>query len=287
MQATVPTTAFLVGAQRSGTTALASVLATHPDLAALVNGKVAYLLIAWLLQQPTHIEARHPRLDEVAHAFLRRKPLNLDDSLCTRIATYLEGTEAARHLQASARGGVRNGINLICGDVARLVNRNHLCHLDKYNEYLLQLTELDEIFPNARYLFVHRDPHDVAESMVRHFAGRSWAPVDHHAAFEKWVKWNTLWLDHRSRISVRRFHEVCYERLVRAPALVIREILEFLELDASRDWIWAASRRIRADAVGRGAHLARSLFASGTPLAQECLDVQSRVDAVRDALSTA
>jgi hypothetical protein len=284
-QTTPPSTAFLVGAQRSGTTALAAGLGRHPDLAMLVNGKVAYLLIVWLLNQRTHIEALHARLDEVAHAFMRRRPVNLSEANCTRIATYLSG-DAARHVSSLRNhDNTCSAIRAICQDVADLLNPGHRCHIEKYNEYLLQLPELDLVFPRARYIFIHREPHDVAESMVRHFTGRPWAPADHLTALEKWARWNELWLEHRRRIPSARRHEVCYEELVHKPDHVVRGILLFLGVEAGDDRVRDACSDIRAGTPRRDALAARALYDAGSLSAQEYASTLMRVRAVRSALS--
>src|SRR4051812_36557269 len=64
---------FLVGAQRSGTTALASCLSAafaRRGGTFTVNGKLLYVLSRWM--RPEDLHGRHLRTDEMLHALRRR-----------------------------------------------------------------------------------------------------------------------------------------------------------------------------------------------------------------------
>src|SRR5688572_4925000 len=50
---------FALGAQRSGTTPLGRLLATHEDICMTVNGKLLYYLSTWIYRDPRPEPGRH------------------------------------------------------------------------------------------------------------------------------------------------------------------------------------------------------------------------------------
>lgn len=101
---------------------------------------------------------------------------------------------------------------------------------DKYNEYLLQLTQIIRIFPKARFIFIHRNYNDVAESMVRHFAGRVLCPETYEDAVIKWAQWNLNWLNFRDKLLPDHRLEISYSDMITNPRKIFSDICEFLQI---------------------------------------------------------
>jgi len=243
---------FLVGCQRSGTTALAMHLQRHPDLALTVNGKLLYLLIVWLLEQEAHCDCGHPRFDEVAFAFARKVPYNLSARTIQDIQAYLEAS-APRHLTHGR--DPRAAIRAILDDVYAIVRPGARRVGDKYNEYLLQLPAIHSIYPDAKFIFVYRDPVDVAESMVRQFRGRPWAPANAVQALDKWASWNARWIAMRSIVDPACYVELCYEELVTRPAEACARLFAFLGLPIDKSLVTQARNVFVKSHVGKGRRL--------------------------------
>lgn len=154
---------FLVGAQRSRTTALASVL--QRAVAAVggeftINGKLPYVTSRWLTNDD--LVHGHVRADEMVHALRRKRPYGpgADDFLeraegaltaLARRAALMDAPPdrdvAIRRLALEAYGAVQWG--------------------DKYNEYALMADELIRLWPSARVVILVRHPASVAASVLR------------------------------------------------------------------------------------------------------------------------
>lgn len=201
---------ILLGAQRSGTTALAAVLnAAFDEVGGVftINGKLPYLLHRWCTD--ADVRGRHLRVDEVLHALHRRTPYGRHS------AQWLQATE--RVLRAAARD-VANGT---AGDAVALRRRvvrdaysGGSRFGDKYNEYLLELDYLADTLPDAHWVLLLRNPADVACSMLRWDGDRPWRPDTWRAALDKWVCWHQPWLRHArttdpGRCTVLEYGRVC------------------------------------------------------------------------------
>ena len=84
---------------------------------------------------------------------------------------------------------------------------------------------LRDVWPDARYVHLTRDPRDVARSTVQ----MGWAG-NVCAAAEFWLKAEGRWDVVRSRTPAEQRHEVRYEELVEDPARVLGGICDFLGL---------------------------------------------------------
>lgn len=214
---------FIVGAQRSGTTFTSLAIGSHPDCYVWVNGKVLYYLIIWIGRDPSLAASRHPRYDEIAHALQRMPVLGIAakdrEATCTRYATG----EIGRDLDGLA--GPRA--------IATLWDRT-FAHLtaapvrgEKYNECVFQIGEILAVFPKAHFLFIHRDPREVAASMLASFQTKPWCPPSIVDALLKWTHWNRAWLDARSSVPAEQRMEIGYREIIDSPRETFARVFSF------------------------------------------------------------
>jgi hypothetical protein len=199
---------MLVGAQRSGTTALGHALsAAHARAGGCftVNGKLFYLAARWIADDD--LVARHLRVDELCHA-LDRRPAGGEGA--TRWRARLEA--ALRVQAARIADGRGDPAATLVRDVAAAAYGNGPWG-DKYNEYLLDLPYLHRLYPRARWLFVHRHPSEAAASMLAWTGDRPWRPADVEGCELKWAEWNERWLAFRERVPEHQRLEVSYDAL--------------------------------------------------------------------------
>ncbi|KUO20691.1 sulfotransferase [Streptomyces dysideae] len=200
---------LLVGPQRSGTTALAGALSSAFAAAGgcfTVNGKLPYLLRRWWTDPDA--EALHLRADEVTHALTRIPPHGdgSEEWLARARTALLGSTRRAAH--GSAEPATSDEIRRVCAEAYGPGPWG-----DKYNEYLLELPWLHATFPNARWVFLVREPEEAIASMLRWQRDKPWNPDSASAASAKWAHWTSRWLAFRASVPARRRIELDYGSL--------------------------------------------------------------------------
>jgi hypothetical protein len=217
---------FLVGCQRSGTTALASALNlayASEGRVFTVNGKLPYLLDRWLRQ--SDVDARHLRDDEIRHALARRLPYGVG------VSEWLDRAEAALTAAAQEIAAARTPAPDRNEIVRRIVARAYGGRTgwgDKYNEYLLDPGCLYPFRDTARVVLVVRDPAEVAASMLSWRPRRGWCPQTEPAAQAKWVAWHRQFLAHPLTAELPLL-VVDYADMWRPP--VLRQVEQFCQLE--------------------------------------------------------
>ena len=220
---TTPT--LVVGAQRSGTTALAGVLdAAFEAVGGLftINGKLPYLLHRWCTA--ADLAGRHFRSDEVVHALHRRTPLG------SRAAAWMLRVEAVLREAAAdvAAGNVADPVELR-REIVRRSYAGPTRYGEKYNEYLLEPDALIETVPDGHLVLLVRHPMDVAASMMRWTGDRPWRPRNVADALAKWVAWHEPWLANPATEDPYRCTVLEYQHLCAGADL--RRLADALQLD--------------------------------------------------------
>ncbi|MGC5009254.1 sulfotransferase [Streptosporangium sp. DT93] len=226
----------LLGAQRSGTTALAAVLDRAFDAVGglfTINGKLPYLLHRWCTEED--LSARHLRVDEMLHALRRRPPYGRASG---RWLATVE--EVLREAAAEVAAGRVEDAVTFRRDLVNRAYRGATRFGEKYNEYLLELDRLDQTVPDAHWVLLVRHPAAVAASTLRWSGDRPWRPATWEAALDKWVAWHEPWLRHgRTRDPARRtvleYDRLCAgEDLARLSAVADLDLVPIASLLARR-----------------------------------------------------
>lgn len=234
---------FLLGAQRSGTTALGHALADAFHSAQrtfTVNGKLLYLLHRWLTEDD--VRYRHLRADEILHALDRKPP----------------GGPATERWRQRVEAGLRRAAGRTAAGAYDNVDEltRELVHAaycgpgapgretwgDKYNEYLTMLPWIRRLFPEARFLVLVRHPAAVASSMLRWTGDRPWNPVTRDAALAKWRAWNEGWLTAAQSLRPGTYLVVEYEAVCRGQRTAVLEDFVGLPLRAALSTMRASTR---------------------------------------------
>ncbi len=199
---------LLLGAQRSGTTALASKLSEAYGRAGgtfTVNGKLLYLLRRWCKDED--IAGRHLRADEILHALDRRPAAGAGAegwAGCVEVALRSAAAEVAAGWKGSA-------VELVRRILAESYGSGEWGN--KYNETLLDLPWVHALYPRARYLLVIRHPVEVAASMLAWRGDRPWRPRNAAAVYDKWTAWHQPWLRIVGELAPENWLVVDYEGL--------------------------------------------------------------------------
>lgn len=190
---------FLIGAERSGTTLLRLMLNGHP-------------LISWLNEFEYSV-------DQVAKDDIWPDLEGYSDYLSTNRIFQSTGFIIDKKL---------NYPDLIKSFLSQKQQRDAkliigaTCH--RHYDRLLR------IFPTARFIYLLRDPRDVARSNIgMGWAGNVWKGVD------RWIEAENLW--ERVKQNLREnisYIEVRYENLITAPEATLSAICSFLNVEYDR-----------------------------------------------------
>ena len=224
---TVPAPLFIVAAPRSGSTLLYETLAQAPGLFNL--GGEAH----WLVED---IEALRPGAPGVSSNRLT--------------AQHARPEFAQAVLQAlGSRLRDRDG-------AAPAADRTALRFLEKTPKNALRIPFFDRIFPDARFVFLWRDPRENLSSIMEAWRSGGWVtyrdlpgqqgpwslllppqwqelagrPLEEIAAFQ-WSATNRIVLDDLAALPASRWIGLSYAELLADPLATVRRICEFGELD--------------------------------------------------------
>lgn len=183
---------FLVGAERSGSTLLRLMLDFHPQIRFLPEHE---LLVDFMPEDP-----------DTAPAYDVQSALE-KDNIFRHYGYSLTPTASYREL---AHKLLQQGWGTEPASVyGATVHR----HLDK----------LSQLFPEARYIHLLRDPRDVARSAMK----MGWDGTAFHAT-QAWVTVEHAWDDLKTRLRPDQWAEVKYEEIVVDPERVLSKLCEFL-----------------------------------------------------------
>lgn len=191
--------AFLVGAERSGTTMLRLMLSHHPRLTWLAETEYVVDFVPAPGSWPSVDEfLRNADLVRGFNEFARNMGLTFDRSLEYPL------------LVDSILGQIQDQ------DETSLIGATIHRHFDR----------LVSLWPRARYVHLVRDGRDVARSRI----GMGWAGNVWTGAYD-WVEKETQWEAVRSALPADHVYDVSYEPLVTEPERTLSGVCEFLGVD--------------------------------------------------------
>lgn len=213
---------FIVGAPRSGTTLLRSLLAAHPGIA--VTPETHFLTTAAKFGNLHRPASDFDRFWERYSNSTRFRDLGIDRTECrARMGanpTFREAFATLLTLYARTAGKVRVG--------------------EKTPKHIFHIRDLLEWFPNARLIAVERDPRAVIASQLRSpWIRKKLAPLSLRGGIlvrsrltcimtlaREWSEIYEVRLPEWN--SEKRVLTLCYEEFVRQPEESLRDVCEFL-----------------------------------------------------------
>ena len=204
---------YIVGVDRSGTTLLRAMLASHPDLAIPEEANFRLKLSV------------EPELYEQANG------LDVDAFVSALYADRIfrswgiSEEEVRMALRAAAPRSLSDAMRALFRYAARKEGKTR--YGDKTPQAVMVMPRLSRLFPEARFIHIIRDGRDVALSHI-HTEGFI------ASAAEVAIKWKTMIERGQSDgriLGPERYREVRYEQLVERPDAVLHSLCAYIELD--------------------------------------------------------
>ncbi|MGI9013003.1 MAG: sulfotransferase family protein [Phycisphaerales bacterium] len=262
---------FIVGTGRCGTTMLRKLLQMHHDVHIPKETHFFPLLYDSFGQREVDVT----QLIDLASRMYLAKGISIFDRICTQQslerAQFLADVRDAIGSEQCTVPAFMTGLYSVCGRAAG-------CSIvgDKTPDYGFCMGDLQQSWPNARFVHIFRDGRDVALSMRRVMSFRflaawkinHWWPIGLDRMYEsKRIEaegdlavdvFFELWLqrferirDEATRLQPGSNLEIAYEQVLADAHGTLSRIASFLSLPADEGWIERAAATVRSDNVSR------------------------------------
>ena len=204
---------FLVGCPRSGTTWLQMMLANHPDISTSQESHIFNKLLG------SPIKAWKDKLERLRSTGHGRGGL----------VAYLTEEEFIKLMQSNVYHILSKSDEFNTSKI----------FLEKTPDHSLFIEEINYVFPNAKFIYLARNPYDVVESLLSASKGwgSNWAPGSTRKAINVWIKYTSLIHTSLKKIDTTKKTTLSYEALKENPKEKIKILLDFLELNSTPEII--------------------------------------------------
>lgn len=194
---------FLFSLPRSGSTLLQKVLMSHKDIASVAE--------PWLMLPFSYAYKKEGIITEYAHYesyiafedFINNLP-NKEDDYYQALSTF---------------------VNIL---YEKQCLNNEKYFLDKTPRYYYIIPEIAKVFPDAKFIFLFRNPIHVMSSMVQTWSDNRFKKM---YAFERDVNYGPKALTNGYELLKGKAYALQYEEYVLDPEKYTKEICEYLEID--------------------------------------------------------
>lgn len=193
---------FLLGLPRSGTTLLQRVLSAHPDVASVAEPWVLLPLVTCFDPDYTRSVYGQNNL-EIAITDLKVEAGNFQHAYDNHVRTFIN-------------------------DIYTPLRGNKRYFLDKTPRYYLIADELHRLFPEAKFIYLFRNPIDIYDSIIEtFFGGKLYQLSAHYFDLTEGVNLiSKLW-----KINSSNSLKINYEDFCTNGEDVIRQICKYLEIE--------------------------------------------------------
>jgi len=223
---------FIIGNPRSGTSMFRLMLTSHQNLA--IAPESGFML--WWKNKYSDWSDKDntSRLDEF-----------ISDLFTSRRFEYweLNESEVKSFIQKKQPDSYSELIALVYMFWAKKIDKEGAIWGDKNNYYLNHISELIELYPDARFIHIIRDGRDVATSYMKlseiknkvHLAPN--LPDEINVIAKEWSSNISTILSSLSKLDDNQYTEIRYEDLISDPEKELQRICDFLNLVFDNDML--------------------------------------------------
>lgn len=201
---------FIIGAPRSGTTYLASLLENSRFKTPIETHYIIKYKKKLDKYEPL---SKQKNLSKLVNDISKERPVRQHNKNLDIIKANQQISSSNTYYQ------VVNEINTALVD-----NQKNCCWGDKTPHYLRELETLIEMFPDAYYIFIVRDGRDVALSLLE----KPWGPNNLLSCATYWRDLNEKFITHHRKIPEEKLLFIKYEELISKLPEHINKIFEFI-----------------------------------------------------------
>jgi hypothetical protein len=141
------------------------------------------------------------------------------------------------------RPALERVIELFFHDLYRHIAQPENTHwLDDTPTNLLHVDELRNLFPEMRFIHIHRDPRDVTAS----YHAFSWGGDDYSSIARRLSKMYSYWFKLRDDLPQTCYREIGLEQLAAHPEEELQKLMEFLNLELEADQLKIPLNKVHA-----------------------------------------
>ena len=205
---------FMVGEQRSGSNLLRLILNESDEVAAPHPPHILQRLMPVVGDKDFSDNSKFKELIEHVCHLVEINPVQWADVVLDREEVFIRCRE--------------NSLVAIFGAVMDMYaeSQGSSAWVCKSLQNIRWAEQIDEYFNKPKYIYLYRDPRDVALSFMKAVVG------DKHPYFiaKQWDKLQKLCIEHGKKIGSEQFMGISYEDITNKPDEVITELCEFLDI---------------------------------------------------------